>query len=35
VAAVGGFDGIHRQGANGIGESALGGHQISMGRPWL
>src|SRR5688572_23651227 len=33
VAAVGCFDRIHRQGANGIGESALGCHQISMGWP--
>ena len=33
MAAVGGFDRIHRQGANGIGESALGWHEISMGRP--
>ena len=31
MAAVGGFDRIHRQGANGVGESALGRHEISHG----
>jgi len=33
MAAVGGFNRIHRQGADGVGESALSRHEISHGRP--